>query len=182
MTITYAENIVGLYALASDEQREAGMSWYQIARDLAWEISPDDVRLGAGIIAVYSIQRAWNNNVTAARQTMATGIPYPGLSMVVGKAQAMLDGDEPFSLLGTKTFAFASNIVGEDSVVTVDRHARDIAFGAVQSKNPAINKTLYAEIADAYILAASAFNISPADMQAVTWVVWRDRKGLAWAN
>lgn len=181
--MSYTENITRVLSSASPAQILSGAQWYTEAHNLALEISPDDIRIGAGIIAAYSIQAPWNRTVINARQTMATRIPAPHTGMVKGKASRILAGENPISVLGPKTSAFYSTIVDDNTdMVTIDRHARDIAFGYSVFKNPSIGVKLYRELSQAYRDVAADNSIKVSECQAITWVVWRDSKNITWAG
>lgn len=180
--MTFTDNVLTVFSTASDAHHLAGTSWYGEAQSLAREISPDDITMGAGIIAAHSINTGWNQNVRNARMTMATGVPAPGLTMIRNKAQRILDGEDIYTVLnGAKVCAFAATIIDpETDMVVIDRHARDIAFGGVTKGG--IGKRIYAEVSEAYRNVAAAFNVPVSVVQAVTWVSWRSGRGLDWAG
>lgn len=97
-----------------------------------------------------------------------------------GKADAILSGSPTFDVLsGPKVRAFAACIIdptnGTD--VVIDRHAFDIAAGRTtddNTRNILGRKGMYEYVADLYVRAARKVGISPAQLQAVTWVVWRE--------
>lgn len=82
---------------------------------------------------------------------------------------------------GLKTRNFALNIyIGEvtDTNVTVDYHAFSVAVGIRHTinsiKSTSFRPKQYNEISEAYRLAAEQVNIQPKQMQAITWVTWRN--------
>ena len=82
-------------------------------------------------------------------------------------------------LNGSKITAFFNNIwkhlTSKD--VTVDRHALSIALGIKlsndQFKTHSMTKKQYKFFADCYSLAASKRDVTPLQMQAITWDFWR---------
>ena len=78
-------------------------------------------------------------------------------------------------LNGPKITAFYDNIMGGDSV-TIDGHARNIAYGerlALKDKRLSIHKAEYDKLASAYRKAASLLGIKASVLQAITWTTWR---------
>ena len=99
-----------------------------------------------------------------------------------GKAIAILKGALPLDVLGgSKVRAFYLCIIGHDSVC-VDGHAYSIWLGhrVATSATPKISEKLYEKISQDYRVAAQQINLitgeeyTPAQVQAVTWVVWRN--------
>lgn len=175
----FTRNILKVYRAASDEQIHAGMSWYGEAHDLALEIAHGDVWRGAGVIAAFSPLTPWWRNVELAVTSFRTGVARTDtLGNSSRAAQRIIDGEHPLDVLGgDKTRAFAENIAlnGISDNVTVDVHAFSIAHGkAIPSSQIKMGKALYREIAECYSRAAKIADIMPTQMQAITWVKWRD--------
>lgn len=181
----FVENILDCYRRATDAERAEGLAWYSNAHDLALSLSPDDVWRGAGVIASFSPLKKWELNVRLAKNAFATGIATGHTSLFNSCAQRILDGEHTLDVLrGDKTRAFASAIAtnGKSEIATIDRHAHDIAMGRVFSeKERVIGKRLFREMSEAYGKAAEIAGISVAQMQAATWVRWKNEKGNATA-
>lgn len=62
--------------------------------------------------------------------------------------------------------------------ICIDRHAHDIAVGERYGNRDRglSSKARYALLADVYKRAAKRINVIPQELQAVTWVVWIERK------
>lgn len=180
--MTFGENIVEVYRRASDTEREAGMAWYNIAHDFALELDPRNVWRAAGVIAALSPNKQWNVNVAIARKSFDTGIVSGSFGTMNAQGQAILDGAHPLDILnGDKVRSFCQAIAtnGNGDIATIDRHAHDIAMGRVfTDKERKIGKRLYRTMAMHYTEAAKEVGISVNQMQAVTWVRWRNEKGL----
>ena len=115
--------------------------------------------------------------------------PHVDLPTVLGyrankaKALLVLNG-EPWANVvrersSPKVFAFASNLLGDESCVTVDRHSALIALG-----RPLLRKSDYWAAVAAHRIAAEMASregerVSPRDLQARTWVAHRERKEVA---
>jgi hypothetical protein len=178
---TYAENIVECFYRATDSEYAEGMSWYNDTHDIALSLTPDNVWRGAGVIAAFSPQQNWEQNLAFATRACKTGIATGHTTMMCGQAQRILDGEHPLDVLGgMKVRAFAAAIAtnGQSDIATIDRHAHDIAMGRVfTQKERKIGKRLFRVMSEHYRQAAMEIGIATAQMQATTWVVWRNEKG-----
>lgn len=181
----YTSNILDTFGRATSSDMESGLGWYQDANDIAREISPSNVSAGAGVIAALSPMMSWNRNMSLARLAFENGFAKGGLYTNCNKADAILSGADPMSVLGgDKVRSFYQNILDPSGmdIVTIDRHAYDIGMGHVtgkDSKNRLSLKGIYAEFAESYREAARELNLIPSQVQAVTWVTWRRTKAMA---
>lgn len=176
----FTRNILKVYRSATNVQIEAGATWYQSAHNLAFVIGRGDVWRGAGVIAAYSPLTPWWRNVELAITSCQTGVARTDtLSNSAKRAQRILDGEDTRDVIKSdKTRCFAENIAlnGVSDNVTVDVHAFSIAhYRPIPSSQIVMGKGLYSTIADCYKRAAAIEKVSPTEMQAITWVVWRDR-------
>jgi hypothetical protein len=176
-----------------------------------WE---DRVAKAAGVIAALSPRLAWRKNVEYAKlaymvhaQCVAhplMGVPgdiaesyfvgmIPTLNANARKAWRILNGESPEDVLGgPKVRAFYFTIVNptDPRAVVVDRHAVDIAYGAVlndQSRGLALGrKGAYDAISSLYRKAAKIISAelgehwTPAQVQATTWTYWRRERAAAY--
>jgi hypothetical protein len=180
--LNMADNILRAYVLASDSDISEGMAWYDDALGLAAELSPNDIARGAGVIAALSPLTSWPLNVRRAREVFATGTTS-GMGNNVRKAERIFAGESPESVLsGPKVTSFFHNIMGNDEMVTVDRHAIDVAYGRVMSddeRSKAVSGKRYGILKDAYSHVANILStemekvITGAQLQAAVWVYWR---------
>ncbi len=185
-----ARNLVAYYASASDETRAAGTAWYsgkaaQLARDVA-EQCGIPFETAAGVIAVNSPRTRWTTQVnrTAAFCThMLNGgsiydAPKASLyhSTMERAALGLLFGDWS-GLNGPKVGPFYRNIIGDNTVVTLDVWAIRAGLGRRDMDEAEINlwttgrRRLVLEAA--YHRAAGIIGEPVADVQAVVWVVFR---------
>lgn len=178
------ENILSVYNAATTTQRNEGLRWYRFAHECAEMISPDNVSMGAGVIAALSPRQNWDYNLQIAARAFRNGEATGTLSMLCKKANAIMAGANPLDVLGgVKITNFYLNILDPDSNagVTIDRHAFDIAAGRVTDDNTRAmlsRKGYYDAFADLYRYAARAIGISAPNLQAITWIKWRADKGL----
>lgn len=180
--LNMADNISRAYVMASDADIADGMSWYDEAKALGEELSPGDVSRGVGVIAALSPMTSWPLNVRRAREVFATGTTV-GLKNNVRKAERIFNGENALDVLsGPKVLSFYHNIMGDGVMVTVDRHAIDVAYGKVQTdaeRSKAVSGKRYNLIRDAYSQVAANLSeemgrvITGAQLQAVVWVYWR---------
>ncbi|WAB08781.1 hypothetical protein SEA_ANDRIS_77 [Streptomyces phage Andris] len=177
----YVQNIIDVRRQANEEQATQGRLWYSTAHGLADMMAEGDVRLGAGLLAALSPQTSWPLNVELAKNAYATGQPSGHLGDALAKAAKILAGTDPAEVLpmDRKTGHFYRCILdpADADAVCIDRHAHDIAvgeeYGARERGLGA--KGRYALIAHCYREAAQRLGELPSTVQAITWVVWRDR-------
>jgi hypothetical protein len=182
-------NVLAVYRLASADDLRGGLSWYLDAHNVARALSDfpgGNVAAAAGIIAALSPMNGWENNKRKAAQLIAqngdgTGC---GLTRNVAKAVAIFKGADPLDILnGDKVTAFYRTILNPTGDIdpVIDRHAFDIAVGerTDEKRRGALGrKGVYAEFAAVYREAAVIAGIGSAQMQAVTWVAWRNIHGI----
>lgn len=174
--------ITALYRQATPEQLADGLDWYQDAHSLALALDPQNVERAAGVIAALSPRVLWDQNVKLAVRAYADGQASKCMPLSISKANAILDGaDVAKTLRGPKTVAFAQVIANpvDDHAVVIDRHAMSIAIGRCADDDDYSVlglKGVYEQYADAYRRAARIIGVSPSQVQAVTWVVWRETR------
>lgn len=193
----------GWYRRAHDAARD-------VASQYLGNTDPESIARVACVYAAISPSMPWARNDYLARQAFqlaADGATLDEVTASLGmmkanarKAAAIVLGADPWSVLsGPKVVPFAQRIIdaaagitGPGSVV-VDRHAHDIALGRV-TDDATRNRNLSRKggqrsFAMAYVRAAETLRrtgeapgITPAELQAVTWVVWRREHGHAQAK
>lgn len=182
------ENILSVYRAATPDNIAEGMSWYDDAHKFARTLDKRNPARGAGVIAALSPMSGWDNNKNKARQLFTqkgdgTGI---GMRRNVNKAIAIYNGADPLDVLGgNKVRAFYSTILDPtgDHDPVIDRHAFDIAMGRPfpnKGRSLLERKGEYARFAQAYREGAKTLSIGAAQLQAITWVAWREALGKAW--
>lgn len=179
-------NVLAVYNGASASAMREGLSWYLDAHNFSRILDPNNVARAAGIIAALSPMNGWANNKNKATQLYrqngdGTGC---GLSRNVAKAVRIYNGATPLDVLGgDKVRAFYATILDPfgDIDPVIDRHAFDIAVGErTDEKRRGIlsRKGVYSEFAHVYREAALVAGIGSAQMQAITWVAWREALGI----
>ena len=181
-------NVLAVYNGASAHAMREGLSWYLDAHNVSRALASAHnltVAQVAGIIAALSPMNGWENNKRKAAQLISQGNGEGcGLRKNVAKAMAIFDGADPLDILkGDKVRAFYRTILDPfgDIDPVIDRHAFDIAVGErTDDKRRGIlgRKGVYEEFAHVYREAAMVAGIGAAQMQAVTWVAWREALGI----
>lgn len=174
--------ILALYDATSDDTRIAGELWYQVAREecetLAAEFNLSIVQ-ACGIVAALSPNLRWDRNIRAARAIM-TGHNSEAYPANEYKARRIMSGESPLDVLGgLKVRAFYSNILngGMDTVVTIDGHAFNAAYGLAQPvKHANVTPRQNVTLQRAYRVAARMRGITGPAMQATVWVEWTARQ------
>lgn len=100
------------------------------------------------------------------------------------KALLILNGADPAEVLGEhKVFCFWDNLMNPRTSrrVTVDRHAWRVAFGRDLGPE-VINKAsktagAYARASDAYSEVADSLGLLPLEVQAITWLGFKEKVG-----
>jgi hypothetical protein len=190
------ENILAVYRGARADHIRFGLSWYAFTNREAMRMGggrAQHLNRNAGIIAALSPLNKWDNNIRKAREVVSKrgriavvkGQPNGiGLGNNVSKAIAIYKGADPADVLnGDKVNAFYRSIVNPSGDIrpTIDRHAFDIAVGerTNEKRRGALSrKGVYEDFADAYREAAKFAGIGAPQMQAITWVTWREAIGI----
>lgn len=174
-------NIVRTFRAANERQLAEGAAWYAEAHSAARALSPNDITIGAGVIAALSPRMDWTRNLTLAIKAFADGVATGAMPANTAKADRIMNGESALDVLGgDKVRSFFGVIVDptDAHAVVVDRHAFDVAVGKThddETRAPLLAKSwVYDMFADAYREAARILGYSPSQVQAVTWTVWRE--------
>lgn len=171
----YVSNIVDAWRWSTADQERRGRTWYHTAHDVATLMAEGNTRAGAGVIAALSPQKAWEANVKLAAGAFESGEVRGHVRDAVTKAERIILGEDPLDVLpdDSKTWNFFRCIAdpGDPDAVVIDRHAHDIAVGAVygNADRGLSNKRRYATLAHAYREAARRLGEIPSTVQAVVW-------------
>src|SRR5690349_19792955 len=124
-----------------------------------------------------SIQRNWSNFQTCVQDRSAVRAVYASKAM-----RAKVDGffKGTFTIVdttaGPKVTNFFHNLLGNESVVTVDRHCAAMVYGAPVGKSLTIGMYRYCELV--VQAAAAILELTPAQCQAIGWIAWRRQQGI----
>lgn len=182
--------ILEVYREATVPELEAGLTWYEEAHAIACDLDPLHPERGAGVLAALSPKIDWVRNVALAYEMYDYGevVGVYGANQI--KARRIMAGEAPLEVLGghkVRNFFTAINNPSAVGAVVIDRHAYDVAQGRVtndESRKALRRVGMYERFAEAYKRAArvlkreSGLLVTPSQIQAVTWLVWRRLKGL----
>lgn len=168
--------IIGYYHRATPAQRVQGRAWYRRTAAMMAGYSRHGwtAQQAAEVFASYSVNTAWSLNIRYASRHLRGNVPST-LGQNVRRSQAILDGTGTLDTLvkdakKLKIRNFARNLAGCTSSVTVDRWAMLVATGEKRVPEGAE----YEAVAAAYREAARMVGETPADVQAITWVLVRE--------
>ncbi len=163
------------YLNASKANRRDGAAWYAAARREARKLAKDSGRtlsVAAGVIAALSPRAHWKTNLQWANYSCATGCAKGGLTTCVAKAQRILDGERPLTVLsGPKVRAFYRAIMGDSGASVVDVW---IAYAVGVDSNGWSEKQ-YNIVAKALTDAAKSVGKPTAIFQAIVWIAVRGK-------
>jgi hypothetical protein len=175
-------NIIDVYDTATGAEIAEGLAWYVTAHAVAKSLG--GARRGAGTLAALSPQTDWERNVEMAHDVYRGRTPRYATGANIAKARRCDAGEHWADVLGgskVRNFAAVIEDPTDAHAVVIDRHAFDVAVGRITDDK--IRGTILARagvyeiFADAYRQAAAEIGVTPSEVQAVTWVVWRHRKG-----
>ena len=173
---------VKLLASATPAQIEAGAQWYDDAREYARLIADNlnrqttlfasygeeaTIETGACILAAYSPNNRWANNISCALR-YSLGETVGGLYAKPAKL-ADIRARGLAAITGPKLRAFARNIIGDPDAVTIDVWMARAA--KLSGEVPTAKE--YRTCEAAIHAAARKYNLTPATAQAVVWVIQR---------
>lgn len=185
----HTRNVTSVFRSADADLIAEGIAWYADARRIAdaFAVRHDvPLSVSAGVLAALSPLNSWGSNVNLAARMLASGgtLDRGYLKRNLAKARRIIAEGNISALGGLKVNNFYLSIVsGGAEGVTIDRHAYCIAHNdrSKTNKVPKLSPARYAEIAERYRRAAVILSaeygmpLSPAVVQAVTWVAWRRR-------
>ncbi len=185
----HTRNITAVFRSADADLIAEGMAWYADARRIADALAVRHavpVHVAAGVLAALSPLNSWGNNVNLAARMLASGgtLDSGYLRANLAKACRIMAEGSVSALGGLKVTNFYRSIIsGGAAGVTIDSHAWCIAHNDRSRSNsiPSMGEKAYEAIAERYRRASVILSreygmpLSPAVVQAVTWVVWRRR-------
>lgn len=171
-TTTYSTRFRNLLATATVFDIPAAERWYDDARAFAESLRPGtgwSLEVSASVVSAFSPRVTWAHNKRKAAE-YSQGITPKGLrSHVAAADRCVADGFN--GLRGLKTNAFARAIAGDRDAVVVDVWMCRAA--GLDKDAPTVRQ--YRAIANAVREVASAYNMEPATMQALLWILVRGK-------
>lgn len=169
--------------IATSDQIERGMNWYPTAHRIAQAIHPD-VEKAAGVIGALSSRGTeWTQNVRSADQFFKTGVPLgKATGAQVEAATRIAEGEHWSDVLpkDLKTYNFTKTIINplDEEAYVSDTHDADSSAGLKMPWQTA-DRGLgamgrYNTFADAGRAAANKAGLLPNQLQAATWLSWKE--------
>lgn len=187
-------NVMRVLRNATPAQWEAGLTWYAEAHAFCTTLAAEhgvSVATVAGITAAGSPLNSWGSNRDLAARWLRRWAAGQSCDRYLGtgcrKGDAILAGADPLSQLRSdkvRNFFLCILTAGTHAdAVCVDRHAWDITTNTrnTDESRPALTGKRYAAAAETYRRAARIASrerghyVSPAQVQAITWLAWRRR-------
>ena len=191
------KNIILVYHLANPSEIKHGLTWYVNATKDCKEIAIKydlPIHIVIGVVSALSPNNKWERNIVNADDLCKAFIDGQDMDSIKvstyhkmkQKAWSILEQmpsyDETIKILnGKKIVSFFKNISGDESDITIDGHARNIAYNDRQgltTPNTNIRKLEYLDIQKAYLRASKKLGIKAYELQAITWLAWRRIHGI----
>ena len=177
-----AKRLRALWAAATPEDLDAGMTWYPdmnewcIRLSVIHGVSVDQV---AALAAIYSPRKQWDV-AKAVTERMLNGDPPSTFGRDMRKAERIMAGEDPMMVVsGNKVTSFYHNLLLHLRWVTIDTWAFGQVTGKEYSKNGNHHLLERAGIYETYSMCfrtvARDVGLEPATLQAVLWVAARGR-------
>jgi len=186
------KNIIAIYKLANPSEIKHGMTWYLNALTDCKKIAEQlklPTHIVVGVVSALSPNNQWERNILNAHDLCKAFIDGQDMdSLKVStyhtmkrKAWHILENmptyDETIVILnGKKIVSFFRNIMGDETDITIDGHARNIYYNDRQgltTPNTSIRKLEYIDIQKAYKRASKKLGLKAYELQAITWVTWK---------
>jgi hypothetical protein len=167
------ENVIRTASLATDDEWQRGSNWYADAQSYIAGLShathtPADTV--AGVVAALSPRVSWSRNLVAARAA-CEGADKPSgvLTESWDRAQGVLLGTVNPLDWPAKIGRFYRNLTGDPHAVTVDAWSWRVAAPGVPDAR-LYRAGVYEAVEAAYQHAGDRLEVTPADVQATTWL------------
>lgn len=178
----YASNIEKVLLLANTKEVNQGVTWYGRAREFCEEVASKynlPIWKVALMVSALSPRNKWSRNKLDTISVIRHGLDASCATFNANKVKACkifhaASLKEGLEILGNglKTRAFFMNIYNYNSnKVCVDSWACRIA--KLGKDTP--TKKQYRELEKAYKIVADKYGHLPMDIQAITWLCYRDR-------
>ena len=179
---TIHTNLLAIYNDANPEEFATGVAWYSDARSaiaaLTKQLPNYSPTTFAGVVAALSPRIRWSTNLDAAMRMCRAAASKKGQPAVAGLprnrniAWRIAKTGDFYHLKGPKVRAFAANLTGDESQVTIDvwmLAAAGVKYANIGNRR-AIERSIRA--------IAEENNLTPAQVQAIIWTTIRDRWAL----
>ena len=173
-----------LLSIASVQHEIEGVNWYHNASDICLAMADEfnqDYYTVCALMANFSVNKGWKENIKVTEHFLQTG-EVKHFGFVEEKAKEIINSPkEKYRQIlkgktGLKVENFYLNILrpNDDNPVTIDRHAWDIIGGEGKITIPRYHKAV-----QVYKRAAKKHGLLPNQVQAITWIIHRELKGVS---
>lgn len=191
----FHDNILAVFDSASEEQLNQGKEWYaDVKFEVRRDVSVNFVEPVLASMAIASPQQDWDVVKQVVTDYWVDGKP---LTRILNHAKEKIESIKagsywPNYVRGPKTRSFCDNLISPNSslAVTVDRHAVAIPYVGLephtgkrklkweQAKEQNLSQpAVYERVAQYYRDVAAEIDFLPLQVQAVTWIVWKENGG-----
>lgn len=171
-------SIMDTWKRATTQQRRMGALWYPKAYGVACvlaSVGDITVQAATAVLAHLSPRTQWVITIRGAFALVTTGQAPGHMRANVARARAALASDDPLATInGPKTRSFVANILGDLNMVTIDVWALRVACGSSADAAMIRRQDGYDNIVDQYRQVATKVKVTPAVLQATTWIVARN--------
>jgi len=186
------KHIIAVYNLATPSEVEHGMTWYSNALAMLKEMAQEfeiPTHIVVGVMSALSPNNKYERNLENTYALIRAFLMGQDMDSVKVSTyhtmkrkawhilQEMPTYDQTVTILnGKKIVSFFKNIMGDETEITIDGHARNIYYNDRQgltTPNTNIRKLEYIDIQKAYQRASKKLGIKAYELQAITWVAWK---------
>ena len=183
--------LADIYAAATADERQLGLSWYPQARLQVKELADRThhrLDVAAAAVAISSAGVAWKDNLRIAEDFLTGRTPSGNVTGAMRSSFTAYMAGIIAEPRGPKVNAFYHNLLGCDDTVTVDTHMICAYHGRKLPRAGKVVKWYFRTTERLGIVAAAvkelayAEKLKPAEMQATLWVAWRNKHAGRWAS
>ena len=198
------DNILKVYGLATELEKQEGLAWYSDARKICKRLARKyrvPFKTVCYVMAALSPNNKWHRNILDTDRVLASfvsgelgekvvayengnkdalkNLACTYTSNLIKAWQILYFNDTDFLGNGLKTNNFAQNIYSDKSdAITIDFHAISVAHGYRYTidtvKNVNFKGKNYEKFVEAYRTAGEKVGLKGYEIQAVVWVAWRN--------
>lgn len=166
-------NLETLFSMRTETETRQGLNWYSDAREHLRAMAASrgtSLKVAAGVAAALSPRVNWQTNIWNCLAILK-GLKVKGLYANVAKAkQIKASGIVLKYLKGEKVVPFFLNLIGNENEVTIDTLIINAYHNSFERNT--VRKSERQEIINTFKRIAARHRITPAQAQAITWVIW----------
>lgn len=195
---TAVKNIQAVLDAATSEERRSGPDWYEVARQQCEAMAVEHnlpLATVVAVVAALSPNNKWQRNVADAATLIKAYLGGHDILSVkvctyhtmrakawdILASRAVTNEELIKQLNGRKIVSFFRNIMGDRASVTIDGHARNIAYAerlSLTGSKFTIGVREYRLLSEAYSEVGIVNGLKAYEVQAITWMAWRRMHGI----